>query len=448
MALEEILIIGGVAAGLSAASRARRLSPSAHITVLEKGPVAGYGACGLPYFLSGRIASLDRLLAHPPEFFRKQRNIDLRVNHEALAIEPGRRRVAVRAEGKAEQWFGYDRLVIATGARSHWTPPGLRNVFAANTWAQVEALDRALTGENLRRVTVVGGGYIGLEVAEALRLRGLEVTLIDRRGTLLHGLEEGLAAALPGLVRAAGITLHQGVNAEGLEGAAGGRVLGVRTAKGVIEADAVINCAGLRPEVALAQAAGVTLGRFGGIEVDDRQQTNLAGIFAAGDCAETRDRVTGRAIWVPLGAAANKQGRVAGQNAAGGAAARFAGVLGTLAVPLFGEEWGRTGLSLEQARAAGYDAATETVAGESQAGYLAPRPITVTLVYQPSTARLLGCHLRGAPGTVAGRLGVAAVALAAGMKLEELEQQDLPYAPGLAPLYDPLLIAAHNARSH
>jgi NADPH-dependent 2,4-dienoyl-CoA reductase/sulfur reductase-like enzyme len=446
--LDEILIIGGVAAGLSAASRARRLAPSAHITVLEKGPVAGYGACGLPYFLSRRIASLDRLLAHPPEFFRKQRNIDLRVNHEALVIEPGRRRVLVRSEGQAEQWLGYDRLVVATGARSYWAPAALRNVFAANTWAQVEALDRALTGENLRRVTVVGGGYIGLEVAEALRLRGLEVTLIDRRGTLLHGLDEGLAAGLPELVRGAGITLHQGVNVEGLEGEPGGRVLGVRTANGVIAADAVINCAGLRPEVALAQAAGVTLGRFGGVAVDDRQQTNLPGIFAAGDCAETRDRVTGRAIWVPLGAAANKQGRVAGQNAAGGVAARFAGVLGTLAVPLFGEEWGRTGLSLEQARAAGFDAAAETVAGQSEAAYLTPRPITVTLIHQPSTGRLLGCHLRGGPGTVAGRLGVAAVALAAGMTLAELEQQDLPYAPGLAPLYDPLLIAAHNAARH
>ena len=445
--LEEILVIGGVAAGLSAASRARRLNPRARITVLERGPAAGYGACGLPYFLAGQVPRLEALLAHPPEFFREHRQLVLLFGHEALELEPARHRVRVRRpEGGGERWFPYDRLVIATGATSRWQPPPLRNVYAANTWAQAQGLDTALRRGEVRRIAVVGGGYIGLQMAEALARRGgLQVTLVHPHAALLRGFDPELAEALPPLLTAAGIEVRAGVRVLGLEGAVGGRVLGLETTAGRLETDAVVNCAGLRPATELAAAAGIALGRSGGIAVDERQQTNLPAIFAAGDCAESRHRVTGAATWIPLGAAANQQGRVAGANAAGAPPARYPGVLGSLALPLCGLEWGRTGLSLEQARAAGFDAAAVAVTASSQAGYLDPRPVTLQLVYQPSTGKLLGCHLRGAPGTVAGRLATAASALAAGMTLDQLATLDLPYAPALAPVYEPLLIAAHNA---
>ncbi len=444
--LEQILVIGGVAAGLSAASRARRLNPGARITVLERGPAAGYGACGLPYFLAGRLPRLEALLAHPPEFFRERRQLELLLGHEALELEPARHRVRVRTPDGGERWFPYDRLILATGATSRWQPPPLRNVYAANTWAQAQALDAALRTGELRRIAVVGGGYIGLEVAEALARRGgLQVTLLHAHPALLRGFDPELAAALPPLLAAAGLEVRAGVRVLALDGAQGGRVLALETSAGRLETDAVVNCAGLRPASALAAAAGLALGRFGGIAVDDRQQTNLPAIFAAGDCAESRHRVTGAPAWIPLGAAANQQGRVAGANAAGGPPARYPGLLGSLALPLAGLEWGRTGLSLDQARAAGFDAAASTVTANSQAPYLDPQPITLQLVFQPSTRRLLGCHLRGAPATVAGRLATAATALAAGLTLDQLESLDLPYAPALAPLYEPLLIAAHNA---
>lgn len=443
--MENIVVIGGVAAGLSAASRARKLAPRAQITVLERGSQAAYSACGLPYFLARRVGSLEALRVHPAEWFRERRQLDLRLGWEAVEIEPARRRVLARsAEGT--RWIDYDRLVIATGARLRWEPETkLRNVFAANTWDQVQELESALQTGALQRIAVVGGGYIGLETAEALAQRGLQVVLVHAHPQVLRGFDPKLVADVPDRLAALGIELHLGVRVDGLEGAQGGRVLGLETASGAIACDAVINCGGLRPEVALAQAAGIALGRTGAIAVDERQQTSLPGVFAAGDCAETRQQVTGAAAWVPLGAPANKQGRIAGANAVNAPAARFPGVLATLAIPLAGQEYGRTGLNLDQARAAGFDAAVEQVEGQARATYFGAQPVTVHIVYQPSTGRLLGVHVQGGPGTVAGRLNAAAAALSARLSLAQVEQLDFVYSPAVAPLYDPLLIAAHNA---
>ncbi len=444
--MERILVIGGVAAGLSAASRARRLAPDAQITVLERGPAAGYSACGLPWFLSRRVPRLEDLLAHPPEFFRERRRLDLRLGHEALEIEPARHRVRVRAPG-GESWLPYDKLVLATGARSRCQPERggeLRNFFSANTWQQAAALDAALASGPLRRIAVVGAGYIGLETAEALAARGLRVTLVDAHASLLHGFDAELASELPPRLAAAGIELRSSTRVLGLAGARGGRVLGLATSAGEIEADAVVNCGGLAPAVELAARAGIALGRTGALAVDERQQTNLPGVYAAGDCAETRHRLTGAPAWVPLATAANQQGRVAGANAVAHRA-RFPGILAPLALPLFGLEWGRVGLSEPQALAAGLRPAAMQVTAGSRAAYLQPEPITLRLIYDAVSHRLLGCHFRGAPGTVAQRLDVAAIALAAAWKLEDLETLDLAYAPSLAPLYEPLVIAAHNA---
>ncbi|MGH9415508.1 MAG: FAD-dependent oxidoreductase [Terriglobales bacterium] len=446
---DRILVIGGVAAGLSAASRARRLDPEARITVLERGPAAGYSACGLPYMLAGRV-SLASLLTHPPEFFCERRGLDLRLGQEALEIEPARHRVRVRAEG-SERWEHYDRLVVATGARARWQPSKLRNVFTANTWAEAAAFDAALRGGDLRRVAVVGGGYIGVEMAEALVLRGgLEVHLVHRHGALLGNFDPDFVAPLAGDLQRLGVHLHLGTHVAALDGPPDGRVLALETSAGALATDAVLNCAGLAPQSALAAAAGIALGRTGAIAVDEQQQTNLAGVGAAGDCAESRHRLTGGAVWTPLGAVANQQGRVAGAHAAGrpapnGRRARYPGVLGTLALALAGTGWGRTGLTLAQARAAGLAPAWEDVEAGDRASYLGPVPLRTRLIYQPATGRLLGCQMSGAPAALAGRLDVAATALAAGFTLEQLETLDLAYQPALAPLYEPLQIAAHNA---
>lgn len=449
--VSEIVVIGGVAAGLSAASRARRVAPGAHITVLERGPVAGYGACGLPLVLSGQLPAMEPLIAHSAAFFREQRGIEVRTGHAVMEIEAARRRVRVEAEG-GESWLAYDQLILATGAEPRWgpQPEGLGFVFAANTWADVARLEPALRDGGIRRPLVVGGGYIGLEIAEALRRRGCEVSLAHAHGRLLPGFDADITSDLAERVEGAGVRLHLGVRVRRLIGSAAdpsrGRVRGAETDVGALPCDAVINCAGLRPAVGLARSAGLSLGPTGAIAVDERQQTSQAGIFAAGDCAESRHLVTGSPAWIALGGPANRQGRVAGQNAAGGERARVPGVLGTLAVPLFGLEWGRTGLSEAQARAAGLVPACVTVTAGDRAGYLSPQSVTLKIIYDAGTRRLLGCHLRGAPGTVVGRLNAAAVALTARLTLDDLEHLDFGYAPTLAPLYEPLLIAAHNAR--
>lgn len=427
------------------------MAPRARITVLERGPVASYGACGLPAFLAGEVTPQQRLIVHSSEFFREQRDIEVLTGHEALEILPGRRRVrvAIRRDGQTqEQDLDYDRLVIATGARSRHAcaQPPLPGVHQGNTWVQAQALETALTSRRHCRAAVIGAGYIGLEMAEALRRRGLDVVLVDRSAALLGRLDADLAAELEPALAAAGVRWKPGTEVQGWEGDGSGQVRALRTPEGAIPADLVVDCSGLEPEGSLAAAAGLRLGHSGAIDVDERQQTSQLGIFAAGDCAETRHRVTGAPCWMPLAAAAVKQGRVAGQNAAGGELTRFPGVLGTLAVAIFGREIGRTGLSQAEARQAGFDIAVEQVEAAAQAGYSGRRRLTLRLLYQASTRRLVGCQMIGDPGTVAHRLDAAAVAITAGMKLEEIEMLDLAFAPSLSALPEPLLIAAHNAR--
>lgn len=440
---ERILIIGGVAAGMSAASRARRGAPDARITVLERGPVAAYGACGLPAFLAGEVG-MQALVVYSTEYFRERRQIEVLTGHEAIEILPSRKQVRAKT-ATGEKLHDYDRLIIATGARPALAVAGAdhRLVFRANTWEEAERLDTFCRQRQPRQVAVIGAGYIGLEVAEALARRGLAVRVFERAPSVLASFDADMAELVAQAARAQvklelGVALHR-VRAPGAQG------LRLETAQGDCDVDCAVDCAGLQPNVHLAAAAGVALGATGAIRVDERQQTNLAAVWAAGDCAETLQVVSGRPTWIPLGPAANKQGRVAGQNAAGGPPARFSGVLGSLALRIFGVEAGRTGLSTEQARQAGFQPRSERIEANTLAGYVGRHAVTLKIIYDAGTRRLLGCQLVGEPGTVMARLQAAAVALTARLPLEEIETLDLAYAPALAPLYEPLLIAVHNA---
>lgn len=441
---ERIVVIGGVAAGMSAASRARRLAPAARITVLERGPAAAYGACGLPGFLAGEHP-LAALRAHPPEEFAERRKIEVLTGHEAVEIVPARRLVRARQDER-EIAFAYDRLVIATGAEAALEIPGAehRLLFRANTWEQAERLERFARERQPRALAVIGAGYIGLEVAEALARRGIAVRLFERGAGVLPSFDPDVAALVEAAARRQ-VALELGtevrrVRAPAAEGAR------LETTAGDCDVDAAVDCAGLRPNVALAAAAGAALGPTGALAVDDRQQTNLAAVWAAGDCCESRHLVSGRPVWIPLGPAANKQGRVAGQNAAAGPPARFPGVLGSLALRVFGIEAGRTGLSTQQARQAGFQPREERIEANTLAGYAGRQRLTLKLIYDGASRRPLGCQMAGEPGAVMPRLNAAAVALAAGLPLDALELLDLAYAPAVAPIYDPLLIAAHRAR--
>lgn len=419
-----LVVIGGVAAGLSAAARARRVDPNLEIVVLEKGPVISYGACGLPYFVEGRIGDAKELIVYTPEYFRKQRNIEVRTGARVVAISHPRREVALESGARVR----YERLVIATGARCDTCglpalPP---HVFTLHTLDDATRLRAFLRERQPRNGVVVGAGYIGLEAADALRRNGVRVTVIERSEQLLLRGDDWWTALVSRQLADYGVELRRLTEVRSLD----------------FPADVVVLAAGFKPNVELAAQAGVEIGRSGAIRTDDRMETNLRGVYAAGDCAEVGHLVTGRPTWIPLGTTANKTGRIAGANAAG-ARERFAGIVGTSIVGVFGMGFATTGLTASQARAEGFSPVAAQIEAKSKPGYFQGSKTSVELVADRATGKLLGGSVVGEDGA-AGRINVIATALEAGMRVEQFEQLDLAYSPPFSPVWDPLLIAAQK----
>ncbi len=444
-----LVVIGGVAGGMSAAARAKRVRPDLEVIVIERDPYVSYGACGIPYFLAGMVPDYQRLIIYTPEYFRQERGIDVRTNTEAVEIRLAERAVLVRDQVTgATETIPYDRLILATGAfpiRPNLPGSMLANIFVLRSLTDGLHLYRALTENHPQRAVILGAGYIGLEMAEALRSRGLQVTILEALDHVLGPTEPEISQIVEQELAAHDVRLLKQTRAVGFEGDAKGDVREVLTDSGErLEADLVLIGIGIRPNVRLAEEAGIALGPTGAIAVDERQETNVVGVFAAGDCCETRHIVTGRPTWIPLGPAANKQGRVAGDNAAG-RRATFAGVVGTAAVKVFDLEVARTGLSLQEALATGFHAKKVVVTASSRAGYYpGAQPITLALLVDEHTHRLLGAQMVGREG-VAKRIDVFATALHAQMTVDEMSQLDLSYAPPFAPVWDPILIAVNAA---
>jgi NADPH-dependent 2,4-dienoyl-CoA reductase/sulfur reductase-like enzyme len=419
-----LVVIGGVAAGLSAAARARRLDPHLEIIVLEKGPVISYGACGLPYLVEGRVREAGDLIVYTPEYFRKQRNIEVRTGARVVAISHPRREVTLESGERVR----YEHLVIATGARcdtcgSAALPP---NVFTLHTLDDATRLRNFIRDTRPRHGVVVGAGYIGLEAADALRRNGLRVTVLERSQQLLLRDDEWWTALVRKQLAEHGVELRCGTDVRSLD----------------FPGDVVGLAAGFKPNVELAAQAGIEIGRSGAIRTDDRMETNLRGVFAAGDCAEVGHLVTGRPTWIPLGTTANKTGRVAGANAAGGRE-RFAGIVGTSIVSVFGMGFATTGLNASQARAEGFSPVAVQIEAKSKPGYFQGSKTGVELVADRATRKLLGGSVVGEDGA-AGRINVIATALQAGLRVDQFEQLDLAYSPPFSTVWDPLLIAAQH----
>jgi NADPH-dependent 2,4-dienoyl-CoA reductase/sulfur reductase-like enzyme len=420
-----LVVIGGVAAGLSAAARARRIDRDLEIIVLERGPAISYGACGLPYFVAGAVGSLDDLVAYTPDYFRRERNIDVRTGAAVTRIEHARRRVVLE-QGEPVH---YDRLIIATGARPIRDFEGADqpHVFTLQTPEDAASLRGFIHTRHPRRAAVIGAGYIGLEAAEALRVHGVAVTIFDSGKNIFACPDDQLTGLACRHLSRFNIELRLGV-----------RVKSVAE----LEADVVVLAAGLRPNIELAAEAGIEIGRTGAIRVTDRMETNLPGIFAAGDCAESNHIVSNQPVWMPLGTTANKMGRIAGANAAG-ARERFPGVAGTSIVRACGLGLAFTGLSSCSARSAGFDPVSAKIDARDKASYFHPRPVTVELTADRGTRRLLGATVLG-EHDVAGRINTVSVALSGRLTIDEFAQADLAYAPPFAPVWDPLLIAAQQ----
>ncbi|BCR04898.1 flavoprotein oxidoreductase [Desulfuromonas versatilis] len=446
MAREKLVVIGGDAAGMSAASKVRREDSGREILVFERSPHTSYSACGMPYYIGGVVEDVEPLIARSPQKFREKYRIDARIRHEVTEIDPKKARVRVAdLEGKAERWESYDQLLIATGA-SPFCPslPGAdaEGIFGLSTLESGLRVRRALERLSPRRVVVVGGGYIGLEMAEAFIRLGLEVALVQHGPQVMGTLDPDMGKLLSDALREIGVALFLEEAATGFE-TREGKVRGVVTEQRTLPAELVLLGMGTRPNSALAEAAGIALGARKAIPVNPRQQTQLENIWAAGDCAESFHRVSRRPVHIALGTVANKQGTVAGINLAGGYAT-FPGVVGTAVSKICQYEVARTGLQETEIREIGLEAVSATITSKTRAGYYpGGGPVTVKLWAEKGSGRLLGGQIVGIEGA-AKRIDVLATALHAELTIEQLIYLDLSYAPPYSPVWDPVQTAARQ----
>lgn len=442
---ERLIVIGGVAAGMSAAAKAKRTRRDLEVVVFERSSYISYAACGMPYFLAGDIPDERELIVRTPQQMVKQ-GIDVRLRHEVTAVEAEARTVTVRDQDRGRDLeMTYDKLVIATGARPAWPAlegSELDGVFGLRTLESGLALHGFLDEHRPRHAVVVGGGYIGIEMAETFRRLGLQVTMVVRSGKVLRAtVDDDLRELVTTELDRHGVKVVQDVPLS-FEGQT--KLEAVATAGGRYPCDVAVLGMGAVPNVELALEAGVRLGPAGAIATDASMRTNLPGVFAAGDCAEALHLVTGQPTYIPLGSTANKQGRIAGENAAGGQAL-FGGIVGTSVLRCFDLTVATTGLTAATARDAGFQVQETMIRAKDISHYFpGAEDIHVRLVADADTDRLLGGQIAGKRG-VAKRVDVLATALFNRMTISQLRQLDLSYAPPFAPVWDPILVAANVA---
>lgn len=447
--VERLVVVGGDAAGMSAASQARRRRPPGQleIVVFEQGQHVSYSACGIPYLIGGDVPDAGQLIARSVSTFRDDLAIEVHLHHRVESLDLDGRAVVVRdlVTGE-ERRVSFDQLMVATGAVPKRPPvPGIdaAGVFGVQTLDDGLAVRRTLEGTSPRRAVVVGGGYIGLEMAEAFVRRGLEVTVVDAAPALMSTLDPDMGGLVAEAMAEVGISVHCGERLTGIE-TSSGRVAAVNTEQDTYAADIVVLGLGVRPNVQLAEEAGVRIGPSGAIRVDRRMRTSVPGVWAAGDCAEKFHRVSRAPVAIALGTHANKEGRVAGMNL-GGEYATFPGVLGTAVSKICSLEVARTGLKESEASEAGYDALGVVVESTTRASYYPGAAMIKTkLVVERRSGRLLGAQIVGREGA-AKRIDVLAAALWGEMSVDEILNLDLSYAPPFSPLWDPVLIASRKA---
>lgn len=444
------MVIGGDAAGMSAASQARRLKgpDELEIVAFERGHFTSYSACGIPYWVGGDVPSRDELIARTPEEHRA-RDIDLRMRTEVVEIDVEGGRVRTRdLESGGEDWTSYDKLVIGTGARPiRPALPGIDapGVHGVQTLDDGQALLDTLARTPGRRAVVIGAGYIGVEMAEALIQRRYEVTVVNRGAEPMSTLDPDMGRLVHDAMSGMGIEMVNGAEVTKILTGGDGRVRAVATEDAEYPADVVVLGIGVRPETELARAAGLPLGEYGGLLTDLAMRVRgHENIWAGGDCVEVLDLVSGRERHIALGTHANKHGQVIGSNV-GGSYATFPGVVGTAVSKVCDLEIARTGLREKEARSAGLQFTSVTIESTSRAGYYPGAAVmTVKMLAERLTGRLLGVQIVGREGA-AKRVDIAAVALTARMTVDQMTALDLGYAPPFSPVWDPVLVAARKA---
>lgn len=449
MSTERLVVVGGDAAAMTAASQARRARADLEIIALEKGGYVSYAACGIPYYVGGVVDKLEKLLIRTPDVFKAKQNIDARIRHEVIGIQPAEAKVTIRdLDSGREYEEPYDQLLIATGAKNvRPNLPGmhLQGIHGVVSIDDAKELREIMEHDRPAHAVIVGGGYIGFEMAEAFLRWGVDVSVVGRAPQLMRNIDPDMGALVSDALTKMGVHLYLGEAATGFEEKSG-RVAAVVTAERTLPAELVILATGIRPNADLAAEAGLEIGTTGAIKVDDHMRTSTDRIWAAGDCVETVQLLTGKPYWISVATVASKQGRVAGTNIAGGDAS-FAGAFGTTITKAESIEVSRTGLQETQLAGGDIEYASATVNSHTCTGYYpTSEPMTIKLTGEVGSGRFLGGQIVGGTGAAA-RVNILAAALQAGMTASELAELDLAYSPPFSSVWDPVLLAARQLSS-
>jgi NADPH-dependent 2,4-dienoyl-CoA reductase/sulfur reductase-like enzyme len=438
---DTFVVIGGDAAGMSAASKAKRENPDLDVVVFEKGQWVSYAACGMPYYVKGDVDDIDELVAVTPEKFREERDIDLRTGHEVVGIDPEAETVSVVGpDGRFDQH--YDSLLIGTGATAIEPPlDGMDRdgVFTIHDMDEADDVETYVTEHSPETAAIVGGGYVGIEMAEALSARGSDVHLYEMLPNVLQPFGTAVADVVEDHLRDQGVNLHLDTTVSGFAG--DDTVEYVEFEGGTNPADIAIVGVGVAPNVSLAAEAGIELGPTGAIATDEYGRTNYENVYAAGDCAEARHVVTGDPDHVPLALTANRAGRAIGQTVTG-TPTPTGDIAGTAIVKAFDLGAARTGIvDDERARQAGFEPVSVSISAPTRPHYYpGSTELTVTLLADSDSGRLLGGSLVGREGVK--RIDTVAMALHSEQTVTEVQNADLAYAPPFSPVWDPVLTAA------
>ena len=449
-----IVIIGGDAAGMSAASKIKRAQPTTEVIVFERSPHISYSACGMPYWIGGVIESDQRLIVLTPENARTRRGIDVRIEHTVTGIDPAAKTVTVQRQATGESFTqGYAKLVIATGASAVRPPiPGINlpGVFTLRSLSDGQRIFNYMAEHNPKRAVVIGGGYIGMEMVEALRERAVDVTVVEMLPQIMPNFDTDMVEEIAAHLADHSVKVHTKTRVTAIESTAEDSLSVVTAEAGILPADLVLVSTGVRPNSELAAAAGLKIGETHAIWVNAQMQTSDPDIYAAGDCVEHYHLVLEKNAWIPLATSATKGGRIAG-DVISGEQSHFPGILGTAVVKVFDYTMAVTGLTEAVAKAsgkfgaAGDDVGSAVITSNDKAGYWPDvEKIKVKLVFQKSTGRVLGGQLVGKAG-VNKRIDIIATAISARMTVTDVGMLDLSYAPPYSPTWDPIQVCANVA---
>ncbi len=440
----DLLVIGGVAAGMSAASQARRANREISIGVFEKSNYVSYGACGMPYYISDLIGDHQRLIAIDKDDYISKRQIDIFTNTVALKVDFKEGTVTIQA-GSDEELYSYNKLVIATGAKP--VVPPIDGIESDNVFVLRNLNDGIAIKEFIQRYypqsgVLIGGGFIGLEMAESFRELGIESTIIEKMESVAMTMDGEIRDRITEKLRENDVSILTSIDINRIS--RNGNKLVIHYDDNVLETDLIIVSIGVLPNTDFLRGSELNMNERGAIVVDEKSQTNLKGVYAAGDCATVKHLITGKDVYMPLGSTANKQGRVAGLQAAGIQTEIFKGIVGSQLVKIFDLEVGKTGFTEREAEMNGIRAESSVVTWKDMAGYCpASENIFVKITINSDTREIIGGQLVGKRGA-AQRTNVIATAISANMTIDDFAYLDLGYAPPFAPVWDSLLVAAQK----